>query len=428
MAKDDKLKTKVELDVSIDKKTEKSLNAQLRKIFNIKEGDSKSTGIAKIGATIGKTFTKSGSDMNKIFGMVTKGASKANIALAATVAAVKAFADQFARIAEDSKKFISNNSLFTDKATLDMMQRTGQSTTGAQSTNRALEQLGLSFEDLQSGKFTEEQGKAFEEIRQRELTKLEEIQSVAGPMMDGMQRAMLSINLMMTDIRDFITLIFARSSSINNLVNNIQPFIAKVSSFATGLIRDIAPVMDLIADIIDLVMSVLEPLMSTVGGVVSLVMTILTPILKYIGNLIRATVPILRALTPILDIIITLLELMIQLNPILNLIIWVVEFIEIVVTKVAEGINWLTNKLTEFASGFIDFINGIILEMRKFDIAGWKPFEHMKTIENVAGIKSGTQLPPSFSSSNTINNNQQSTTYNYNDNDLLSNEYILINW
>lgn len=428
MANDDKLKTKVELDVSIDKKTEKSLNAQLRKIFNIKEGDSKSSGIAKIGATIGKTFTKSGSDMNKIFGMVTKGASKSMIALTGMVAVIKTLADQVARIAGDSKKFVSNNSLFTDKATLDMMQRTGQSATGAQSTNRALEQLGLSFEDLQSGKFTEKQGKAFEEIRQRELTKLEQISEVAEPMNESLQEAMLTINLMTSDILDTITYMHAQSQPVVDMIENIKPFTEKVSVFIQGLIKDLSPFVDIVAEIIVVVMGIVEVLMNVIGGVVSIVMTVVTPILKQISNIIRPIVPILRALTPIIDIIITLLNLMMQMNPIIELIIWLVELTEVAVNKLVQGIDWITNKLTDFASGFINFINGIILEMRKFEVFDWKPFENMKTIDNVAGIKSGTLLPPSFSNSNTTNNNQQSNTYNYNDNDLLSNEYILINW
>ena len=76
---------------------------------------------------------------------------------------------------DSSRKMITSNSLFIDGATRDMMQQTGQTAVEAQSTQRALDRLGLSFEDLQSGKLTEAQAKAFEDVRNREISKLKRI-------------------------------------------------------------------------------------------------------------------------------------------------------------------------------------------------------------------------------------------------------------
>lgn len=344
------------------------------------------------------------------------------LAMKAAAVAAKFTADQFVRISKESSKFVGQGSLFADKNTMDMMQRTGQTATQAQATQRSLGDLGLNFEDIQQGKITAEQAAAFEKIRQRELAKLEEINAVAGPMFKSMQQVTLGFTLLSRDINDMITMAMASAPGITSMLEKIKPFIAQVSSFMGSLIGTfLGPIFSIIGDIVGFVMDILSGLMPAL----QVAMTVIKPMFEVIQNLSRIIFDILGPIFKVVTFFVSLFAVFKALFSPLKLVLGLLSFL-----------NPLFEKLTEFLTKFTDGVNNALHGL----------FETLKSIPVVGLLFKDVNIPAAAGSGgNTTNSNNtggafdNSNTNNYiygsssmnqssvAPKDLFSNSYTLIN-
>lgn len=340
------------------------------------------------------------------------------LAIQAAAEAVKFTADQFERIAKESAKFVGQGSLFTDKETITMMQRTGQTGTQAQATQRSLLDLGLTFEDIQRGKITAEQAAAFEQIRQRELNKLEEINKVAGPMFKSMQQVSLGFTLLLRDINDFITMAMANAPGIQSLLDKIKPFIAQVGAFMDALIGTfLEPIFSIVGDIAGFVIDLLAAVMPAIQSVI----TFLQPILQVIQMLSRVIFGVLSPMFKIVGLIGSFGQVLLRfLVPLGSL------------SKLLEFINPLIDELVSFIDGFAASIQNFFADI----------FDTLKSIPIIGELFSGIDIPRAdgtgaISSTNSTFNSSQTINYNYGSQsmsqasvspaDLFSNSYILVN-
>ena len=256
-----------------------SQNAKLSKAF---------TGAISSGASKGEILQKGlALAAGNIKGMV----ANINPYVAAFTVAVKlsqAFLKAFQSTLETSRKFVGQNSLFTDQATMQMMQRTGQSATGAQGTNRALDRLGISFDDIQSGRVTQAQMRAFEELRKMETARLEEIAEVGGPVFEAMQRSALAMATTKQIIDDTVTMAFAKSKGVLEFARQLE-----------GLATNIGTMVWAAADI-------LAPIITAVSGVLSIIMGVVNLVVKYVSAIVQVVAPAFNAVNEILNVIMEL--------------------------------------------------------------------------------------------------------------------------
>jgi len=358
-------------------------------------------------------------------------AAKANpIMLAITVAVelFKEMADQLQRITEESAKFVGQGSIFSDKATMGMMQTTGQSAVGAQATNRSLGSMGLNFSDIQSGKITAEQANIFEQVRNRELEKLTKIDKIAGPMMKSLQQVALGFTLLMLDIKDYWTLALSQMPGIEKMVGSIKGFITTAGAFARRTIDMVAPLMSIIGDVVGFVLDVVNALMPAIGRIFAM----LTPAFQTIAELFSG---LSRFLGPIINFLGVLLEI---LRPIVMLFLPFTKTIALL-GLLAPMFDGLAGKMDGFAMFMGDFtaglgnlVNSAIDMLKGFHIGSWEPFKDMEYID-VEGLASTT------TNSGASYENQTTSNYIYgsqdlgnaesdnNPNDLFSNSYVLVN-
>ena len=380
-----------------DLKTADKRNALLKKYESIQ---------SKINALNGKD-NKSLKDKASILALSTKqatvgmkgmtaGMNPYIMALKAGVEAAKKLYEQIQKINEESKKFVGQGSLFTDKQTMDMMQKTGQTATQAQGTQRALDQLGLSFDDLQSGKLTEAQAKAFEEIRQRELNKLEEISKASEGMFKNVRQITLAINLLTQDITDWITIAFAESEGFNNLIEDIKGFVSEVAPVIKEVIGLITPILDALSKVFSFVLKVVKGLLPIVSSLALLAEGVL-------GIISGA----LEVLIPILEIV-------------ANLISKIAGWLNTIISTVMKGLNSVWRVIA-------DLINGVLDLLAKIPIIG-KNFENSEVNRD---LFRSTSLEH-----NNVNNNEFTNNYIYGDstsngshtqnNNLFTNEFSLV--
>lgn len=270
---------------------------------------------------------------------------------AAKVAAetAKFIADQVVRITKGSAKFVGQGSLFADKNTMDMMQRTGQTATQAQATQRSLGDLGLNFEDIQQGKITAEQAAVFEQIRQRELEKLEEINRVAGPMFKSFQQVSLGFTLLLRDISDYITKLFANNTGIENLVGSVKTFQERLGPFLESLMNALDPVISAVSDIIAIVIDIVSALMPLVSGLLNAVAPILQIIAKIISIIKKILSPVLLLLGDLFGWLGVGAEALLSiLNP-------VVDFLDMIIDSLAPFGEFIGNL---FGFDKLDVANG----------------------------------------------------------------------
>jgi len=338
----------------------------------------------------------------------------------AAAMAAKFTADQFVRIAKESSKFVGQGSLFTDRETMSMMQRTGQTATQAQGTQRALGDLGLTFEDIQQGRITAEQAAAFEQIRQRELEKLEETNTVAGPMFKSMQQVTLGFTLLLRDINDFITMAMAGAPGITSMLAKIQPFIAQVGGFMKQLISTyLTPIFSIIGDIFGFVIDIVSGIMPAIQVFTSF----LKPIFELIQNLSRILFGILG---PIFKIVALVGSFIILFKK------FVSPFT--IIMQVFRLLNPLLEQFTEFIDMMADGIQNFLSDL----------FTFLKDIPIIGGLFSDVNIPGAAGGvmSTTMNNTTSfanATTNNYiygsqsmsqssvSPSDLFSNSYVLVN-
>lgn len=366
-------------------------------------------GTAKLVAAIGKQGIAGAAGMAANLNPYVLG-------MKAAAMAAKFTADQFVRIAKESAKFIGQGSLFTDRETITMMQKTGQTATQAQGTQRALGDLGLNFEDIQSGKITAEQAAAFEKIRQRELEKLEEINTVAGPMFKSMQQVTLGFTLLLRDINDFITIAMASAPGITSMLEKIKPFIAQVGGFMGDLIGTyLGPIFSIIGTIVSLVMDILSGIMPAMQSV----MVMVKPFLNYAVMGIEVVGKILGTLSKAFSSLLPLFNIFLGGFKILGKLL---EFLTPILEKVSEFV-------TTLSEGIQTFISGLFETLKSIPVIGDFLFGDV-SIPAAAGAGSSTTNNSSFSNSSTTNyiygsnSMSQSST---SPSDLFSNSYVLVN-
>lgn len=353
---------------------------------------------------------------NHVVGML-KGMNPYVIALKAATEGIKAFLQGYQKTLEKSSKFITANSLFTDKATMSMMQRTGQSATGAQGTMRSLDRMGMSFEDLQSGQVTKAQMAMFEELRKAETERLESIAKVGGPVFEAMQKGAIATSTAKAQISDMFTFAYAKSKGVLQFAQSIQSFATQVGDtfwdakdamvpimdFAgeimSVVLDAIAPLMGSVKDIINMIsgtFAILQPTIATIGGVIKELMksvsSVISTVAKILGvyfKLIAAKISIivqvvgaiieaiLIALQPVFDIIemaagfmeqmLPIGKAMDALQPVLNLVTTGIKILGAmigwVVGKIGEYYKWLMTKTMDFIKDLVNMIPKAIHKM-----------------------------------------------------------------
>jgi hypothetical protein len=407
---------------------------------------------------------------NNIKGMV----ANINPYVAAFTVAVKlsqAFLKAFQATLETSKKFVGQNSLFTDQATMQMMQRTGQSATGAQGTNRALDRLGISFDDIQSGRVTQAQMTAFEELRKMETARLEEIAKVGGPTFEAMQKSALAMATTKQIIDDTITMIFAKSKGVIEFATQLESFATSMGSMIWSLADGLTPVVDLISGLLakilgaaegplqtiiktivdqigpifnilqsslDSIGGVLNSLFERVGSVLSIAIKIAGKFIQYVAVRLAVIIQVggaiiealLVAVQPILDIVETLVDLidsflplekaMKFLQPALDIAIyaikWMGEGIAWLLKKVFEGMAWMQGKIFDFIDWGINLIPKAVHNMVNYIIALLNeiPFVNLDNLGDYQGISVGNALDNLGLSGNSILDKMTGDTINYN--------------
>lgn len=291
-----------------------------------------------------------------------------------------------------STKFISQNSLFTDKATMSMMQRTGQNASGAQGTNRALDRLGVSFEDLQSGLVTKEQVAMFEQIRREETERLTAIASIGGPVFESMQHAAVAVSKAKQQVQDTITMAFAKSKGVMVFANSLQAMASQIGdliweasaliapivnivggvlgtvmgvaaiiiNIVKGIMVAVAPIFDAINEVVNVVMQAVGSVLGIVGRLVSAIITplskifnvlfkkILDPIMffmEYISVGIDAVVTVIEPLLSAFESISAIITGLIPMGSMFDKLRPVLTVVLGLISKLAEGIAWVVDKI-----------------------------------------------------------------------------------
>lgn len=369
-------------------------------------------GTAKLVAAIGKQGIAGAAGMAANLNPYVLG-------MKAAAMAAKFTADQFVRIAKESAKFIGQGSLFTDRETITMMQRTGQTATQAQGTQRALGDLGLTFEDIQLGKITAEQAAAFEKIRQRELEKLEEINTVAGPMFKSMQQVALGFTLLLRDINDFIKIAMASAPGITSMLNSIKPFIAQVGSFMKQLIGTyLTPIFSIIGDVVGFVIDLISGIMPGI----QIFMSAMKPIYDLIQNVSRILFGVLGPIIKLVSVFASLFVTFKMLFSPIKLILGLFSLLNPLLEEMSNFISTLTE-------GVNNFIYGLFETLKSIPVIGDFLFGDV-SIPAAAGAGSSTTNNSSFSNSTTNNyvyGSNSMSQASVSPSDLFSNSYVLVN-
>jgi hypothetical protein len=355
---------------------------------------------------LGKGLALAGNNIKGMLGNMNPYVAALQVAVKLT----QEFLKQYQKTLEASRKFVSQGSLFTDKETMSMMQRTGQSASGAQGTSRALDRLGISFDDIQSGRVTQAQMKAFEEIRKVETERLEEIARVGGPVFEAMQKGALGMAGAKQAFDDMITFAFAKSKGVMVFAETLASVAEKIGGIFTASSSIIAPVINLISGVlatimhaVDIIMSVIQtifeavaPIFDVVNEVINIIMTNLGALFKIVGKLVEAilapfkiigkmianTMSILQAyisafmsiITPIIDVVMMVVDILTSmtggmnamggamkaLQPVMDIVITSIKIVGAaigwVIGKIGEGIKWVWDKISGFIGTVVNAI------------------------------------------------------------------------
>lgn len=411
--------------VFVDSEKRQKKQLDLAKKFKSQQAD-----IVGLIGKQGKGFKGSGKLVGMIFKQAGTGiagmASKIDKVIAAVVIAmeiIKKTVDQLKKIAKESAKFVGQGSIFTDKATMGMMQKTGQTATQAQGTQRSLDMLGLDFSDIQSGKLTAEQADLFEQLRLRELDKLEKINEIAGPMMKSLQQITLGISLLAQDIQDWITMAFAAGPGIEAFIVSVKNMLANLGPMMRGLIKMIVPIADILMSAVSIIMNLLIAAMPIVTYITDILNPFLDLIMNFVGMIARIINPVVGFIGAIIALILKLASSLNLLAPILDIVGKLFDWIGKVVGK---AFDWLGGVVGAMAG----LLNSAIGALKSIDILGWKPFGDLKEIDvsGLTGIASGQQYSSEINNNYIYGSNEKDTAQKQNANiDLFSNQYALVN-
>lgn len=308
-------------------------------------------------------------------------------ALKVGVELIKQFAKYYQRTLENSKKFITQGSLFTDKNTMDMMQRTGQSASGAQGTNRALDRLGISFDDIQTGKVTKAQMEAFEQIRKEETARLEEIARVGGPVFEAMQRGALAMARAKQIVDDTMTLAFAKGKGIlefskqltgtanqfADMFSNMGPLISAIANIVGGVLAVAMNAAGTVMEIVGAIFEALGPIYETINGIINVIMEAVGGILEIVGRLVTS---LLKPAVTLIKVVMS--QLMKPINSLLAVVSAVIEVIMAIVTPLLDIVNIFSDMTSSFygmfeaTSGLSPILQIIITSLKIVGAAiGW---------------------------------------------------------
>ena len=266
----------------VDTKAAKELNDEIGAV------QFKLSGAVK---NIGKAFTV----MKEGIGMVAS----------AYTEMVKASINALTRGAE---KFVTSSSLRFDREVANMMQMTGQSATEAQATMRSLEMLGLSFEDLQRGMLTDAQSTAFANLRDAELTKLNQIAETGGDAFATIQEVQIELKQMVYTFKDSFLLMLVENKDV------VDQVVAGVRELLPVVIQIVQGIMPLFATLLGILPQLLQSVMPIFQVLLQLITTILPPfasMLTIVMGLIQTLIPVIGIIMNILNVILPLLTQMI---------------------------------------------------------------------------------------------------------------------
>lgn len=291
------------------------------------------------------------------------------------------------RLLESSKMMISSNSLFIDKEIADLMQRTGQTASQAQGTQRALDRLGLSMEDIQSGKLTAAQAAAFEEIRNKEIKKLEELKEAGTQAFDSIQNGQMMYMQLQQDIQDKITLALAKagpaieqvinvlSDSIDDLmpiIDSMMPSVTQLISLLPQIIEPIIPsvmlLAEMIAEIMPFIVEIVETVLIPLGEILS---NILPPLIELVQMLLPHLVSIFNVLMPVVIRLSEVIGLLLEaLSPVIDILLnilmpffvtfaEILNFVLLVLSPIIEAFKFFAEGIRSIQKAIVDFLSAI---------------------------------------------------------------------
>ena len=357
-----------------------------------------------------KASKASANAMKNVFAVV-KGAGKTlgTVVIVAKLV-IKAIETLTAGLETTSKQLVARSTLFTDKGIMDLMQRTGQDATGATATQRSLDALGLSLEDIQSGKVTSAQMAAFEAIREKELERLQAVAAVSGPMMESWQNMALNLGTASRQFMDNLTIVLAKTGKIPELASKLEAVISDaynrtaniVGPLVNAVFSVIIPLLDTIMTVVDVIWPVVEMIVNVISQLGSLIGNILEKINPIIGYLKGIFAFFAKAIGAGIDRLFSIINF---IMPVLDVVFAVIEGIVAVIAKVFDAFSFVN----EFFAGLEEKLQNLF------------PWLASKNAEDSAAAS----IVPSV----TYNNGNNSTvTYNTTTNNNLSNNLLANSW
>lgn len=414
----------------------------------------KMNGILKKNAELTKSFTNAMAGGGKASEVLSAGMKLAGNSLKGMVAninplmvamqAAKKFLEYYQVTLEQSRKFIGQGSLFTDKATMSMMQRTGQDAAGAQGTQRGLDRLGITFEDLQNGLVTKEQVAEFEKIRKEESERLREIQDVGMPVFLAMQKGALAIAGAKQKVEDAITMIFAKSRGVLTFASTLEQSAYLIGEVVSMAIDILAPVVNIMGHVLGMAMKFVNVIMNVVKKALSAVQ----PFINEINNFLNAAFKAMEPIFYIIEFLFDALSSLLLMGGGLELLTKAMEGLTWLMEKMGEGITWVIKKFLEGIKwawdGTMSFLNtalnvipkafhDMIRSLVKTATLGIKDIGEYqgKDFAIGAGVSNSLDRAIQAFEGDTINYNYDSSTTNNNsgnsNQDLFANMYTIVN-
>lgn len=211
------------------------------------------------------------------FAIALKGIGKA---IGITAAALHSFMKMMEKVEEASVRMVTASSLFTDKGTMEMMQRTGQTAAQSTATTRSLDMLGISLSDIQSGYVTPAQMEMFEKLRAEHLRTIEESNAVSGSMFQKWQMLALTISSMTAGFGDKLIEILGRSGSVDALVTAVEPLI-------NAIFQIIEILLPLIPMVLQVATAILPAIMAVMNNMVR-ILPVLIKIFQWLADVVTA--------------------------------------------------------------------------------------------------------------------------------------------
>ncbi len=234
---------------------------------------------------------KETSETTKKLAAMRAGFKKLSAIIGVAVQAIEAFMKIMEHVEKRSLSAISHNSLFTDKNTMDMMQRTGQSASESAATQRALDTLGISLSDIQSGKITASQMEMFHRLREEHINSIEQSNRVSEGMFLKWQEFAVKLSTMRDMLGDKLTQMLGESGAIEKIVDAVTPLIDTIFGVLEDLMPLIGNILNMIVPLIKMFarqLGIMRELLKPVIAVVSWLVQLVTEVLNFIDQLNNA--------------------------------------------------------------------------------------------------------------------------------------------